>query len=88
MLINGSLGYRGDLIVVGVPKGSVWSLSLSDVPIVRAPHSNIGLHNFSGSNYQPVNPPAEPKPVSDNAAALERQMRPRQINDTKAQRRQ
>jgi hypothetical protein len=31
MLINASIGYRGDLIVVAVPKASVWNLTLSDV---------------------------------------------------------
>jgi hypothetical protein len=50
-----SLGYRGDLMVVCVPKGSVWNLTLSDQPIVRAREQPFW--NFSGSNYKPVNPP-------------------------------
>jgi hypothetical protein len=43
MLINGSLGYRGDLIVVACPKGSQWSLTLSDVPNPRTADADIGL---------------------------------------------
>ncbi len=36
MLIgNHDLGYRGALVVVAVPKGSQWSLTLSDVPSPR-----------------------------------------------------
>jgi hypothetical protein len=30
---NQSLDYRGDLVVVCIPKGSVFSLTLSDIPI-------------------------------------------------------
>jgi hypothetical protein len=33
---NSSLAYRGQLIVQSVPRGSVWALSLSDVPFVKA----------------------------------------------------
>ena len=32
-----SVPYRGELRVLCVPKGSVWELTLSDVPFVRAP---------------------------------------------------
>jgi len=38
--------------------------------------------NFSGSNHVPVNPPASPK-VSDRASALERNLLPRQLNDSR-----
>jgi hypothetical protein len=34
-LVNGSLSYSDQLIVVAVSLGSVWSLTLSDVPNVR-----------------------------------------------------
>jgi hypothetical protein len=37
MVVNRSISYRGGLIVVAVPKGSSWSLTLSDVPTVRSP---------------------------------------------------
>jgi hypothetical protein len=40
VLINASLGYRGELMIVCVPKGSVWELTLSDQPYVRAPVTN------------------------------------------------
>jgi hypothetical protein len=56
---NASIGYTGDLEVQCMPKGSTWSLTLSDVPNVRAPMPPC--INFTGSNYRPVNPPAAPK---------------------------
>jgi hypothetical protein len=59
MIVNGSLGYAGGLTIVGVPRGSVWSLTLSDAPVVRAP--STPSWNFSGANYKPHNPPAAPK---------------------------
>jgi hypothetical protein len=34
---NASVGYRGELMVVCVPRGSIWELSLSDVPFKVAP---------------------------------------------------
>jgi hypothetical protein len=37
VLSNASVGYRGELMIVCVPKGSVWELTLSDQPFVRAP---------------------------------------------------
>ena len=37
LVINSSISYRGALEVVCVPRGSTWSLTLSDVPNVRAP---------------------------------------------------
>jgi hypothetical protein len=40
MLVNSSIGYRGQFVIVVVPKGSTWSLTISDLP-VRAP-SEIG----------------------------------------------
>jgi hypothetical protein len=39
VLINASVGYRGDLTVVCVPKGSVWQITLSDVPFVKTVES-------------------------------------------------
>jgi len=41
MVVNRSIGYRGDLIVVWVPKGSQWSLTLSDQPNFRAADADI-----------------------------------------------
>ena len=39
VLTNASIGYRGELMVVCVPKGSVWEISLSDVPFVKTVES-------------------------------------------------
>ncbi len=36
-IVNNSLPYKGDLVVVSVPRGSQWKLSLSDVPNPIAP---------------------------------------------------
>ncbi len=35
-LVNSSIAYRGQLTVVAVPRGSQWTLTLSDQPNVRA----------------------------------------------------
>jgi hypothetical protein len=35
-VVNQSLRYRGQLIVQCVPRGSIWSLTLSDIPVVRS----------------------------------------------------
>jgi hypothetical protein len=32
MVVSGGIRYSGDLTVVAVPKGSQWSLTLSDIP--------------------------------------------------------
>ena len=37
VLESASIGYRGELVVVCVPKGSVWEISLSDIPYVPPP---------------------------------------------------
>jgi hypothetical protein len=36
---NASVGYRGNLTIVCVPKGSVWEITLSDVPFVKTVES-------------------------------------------------
>ena len=36
-VVNQSLRYHGALIIQAVPRGSIWELSLSDVPYVRTP---------------------------------------------------
>jgi hypothetical protein len=59
MLVNASLGYAGGLMIVGVARGSQWSLTLSDTANVRAPERPFW--NFNNANYKPVNPPAAPK---------------------------
>lgn len=59
VITGGSFPYRGGLKIICVPRGSEWSLTLSDMPVARQlPPSDV---NFSGSNYVPVNPPASPK---------------------------
>jgi hypothetical protein len=35
-----SIGYRGELKVICVPRGSEWSVTLSDVPVPRPPYVN------------------------------------------------
>jgi hypothetical protein len=35
VLESASIGYRGELMVVCCPKGSVWEITLSDVPFVK-----------------------------------------------------
>jgi hypothetical protein len=42
MVANHSLGYRGELLVVAVPRGSTWSLTISDVENPRAPPPTPG----------------------------------------------
>jgi hypothetical protein len=53
------IGFHGDLTIVAVPRGSQWSITLSDQPNVRAPEQPSW--NFSGANTTPVNPPPSPK---------------------------
>jgi hypothetical protein len=60
LFVNTSIGYRGDLTVIAVPKGWTFAVTLSDAPIVRPPMTPEW--NFSGANYTPVNPPAAKKP--------------------------
>jgi hypothetical protein len=43
---NNGFPYRGALVVVAVPRGSEWSLTLSGVPVVRAPRSYSDGANF------------------------------------------
>ena len=42
MAINSSIQYRGELVIVGVPRGSTWRLTVSDVENVRAPPPPTG----------------------------------------------
>jgi hypothetical protein len=57
------------------------------VPIVRAPpaYSDGNFGSYPDYRHSRKRPPLdrEREPVSDRAAALERQMLPRQINDTR-----
>jgi hypothetical protein len=62
-----SLAYRGDLKVVCVPKGSTWSVTLSDVPNPRAPPpAIIGVQFGGGFGYKHIppwwQPPGDPPP--------------------------
>ena len=36
------MGYRGDLVVVCVPRGSTWSLTLSDVALSQKERNELG----------------------------------------------
>ena len=43
---NASIGYAGDLEVQCLPKGSTWSLTLSDAPLDRPPRLYSDKANF------------------------------------------
>jgi hypothetical protein len=42
LISNASFPYAGRLRIICVPKGSAWSVTLSDVPTVRAPSATPG----------------------------------------------
>ena len=47
VVVNGGLDYAGELQVVAVPRGSTWSITLSDDAASRvppAPSGKVGLH--------------------------------------------
>jgi hypothetical protein len=35
LITGGSIGFKGQLMIIAVPRGSTWALTLSDVPVVR-----------------------------------------------------
>ena len=80
LVINSSLSYRGALEVVCVPKGSQWSLTLSDVPNPRAPTrvGPGGPHVFNQADGswgghkpgQDTQPPAPPLLLSREMAKV------------------
>ena len=80
-IVDGNFPYKGALKMLSVPKGSTWQVSVSDIPNDRA--AAPVEHNFSGSNLFRMRRPPAPKPVSDRAAALERQMLPRQLSNSR-----
>ena len=46
LIVNHSLQFRGRLVVQCVPRGAVYQLSISDVPVSRLPRSNVDGANF------------------------------------------
>jgi hypothetical protein len=46
LLTDGNLPFRGDLTIVCLPRGSVWEVSVSDTPNVRAPRPYSDGANF------------------------------------------
>jgi len=56
MLVNASVGYRGSLVVVAVPKGSVWNLSISDVP-VNPINGALGVWGILGQSLRALSRP-------------------------------
>ena len=52
-LASGNLPFRGRLRVVSVPRGSIWQLEISDVPVVRTPRAYAGTAFSTGFNYIP-----------------------------------
>jgi hypothetical protein len=57
MVSNGNLPYRGDLIVQCVPRGSTWTLTLSDISNLRAPAPPDGVPFGSYPDYRHGAPP-------------------------------
>ena len=55
VLLNRSLPYAGDLQIVCVPRGSTWSITLSDIPYIPPP---------------PTWPPTFPREAEERVAAL------------------
>jgi hypothetical protein len=78
-IVDGNFPYKGALKIVSVPKGSTWQVSVSDIPNDRAP---APVEHNSAARIMFRAPPPAPKPVSDRAAALERQMLPRQLSNS------
>ena len=78
-IVDGNFPYKGALKIVSVPKGSTWQVSVSDIPNDRAP---APVEQISAARIMFRAPPPAPKPVSDRAAALERQMLPRQLSNS------
>jgi hypothetical protein len=77
MLVNSSIGYRGQLVIVVVPKGSTWSLTISDLP-VRAP-SEIGPGSPHVANQH--DGVWGHKPASERRAAFEANAFPRKMDE-------
>jgi hypothetical protein len=63
-IVNASLPYAAQLIVLSVPKGSAWSMDLSDVPVIRVSEP-VGARGVAYG--------------SDKRTAFERAMRARQL---------
>jgi hypothetical protein len=78
-IVDGNFPYKGALKIVSVPKGSTRQVSVSDIPNDRAP---APVEQISAARIMFCAPPPAPKPVSDRAAALERQMLPRQLSNS------
>jgi hypothetical protein len=51
--------YSGDLVVVAVPKGSVWSLTLSDLPNPRSTHATHAGARKAAAMIKAATSPAE-----------------------------
>ena len=56
-----SIAYVGDLQVVCVPKGSTWSLTLSDTPIIRPPRDSDKANYGDFPSWRHSQKPALPR---------------------------
>jgi hypothetical protein len=63
VLNNASVSYPGELTVVCVPKGSVWEITLSDIPYVRAPVTAAEWWSSLTGKSKPVSGQPELEPV-------------------------
>jgi hypothetical protein len=55
VLVSASIGYRGELQIICVPKGSVWEIQLSDIPFVKTVESfDSYIARISGREPVPV----------------------------------
>lgn len=56
-ITNRSLGFRGNLIIRAVPRGSVWQVTLSDVPVARSALATASWEAWSRSLREKIIPP-------------------------------
>ena len=77
VLANASVPYLGDLEIICVPRGSIWSITLSDAPFVRT----LSPHMIFGGNYTPVHSPAGPKVIDQHRGAKETARRAKAMLD-------
>ena len=72
MIVNSSIGYRGEMVVTCVPRGSAWSLTLSDVRNRRPAPATPGwalsgafgdYPSYRHSRPAPLLPINSPEPV-------------------------
>jgi hypothetical protein len=63
VLNNASVSYPGELQIICIPRGSVWEITLSDIPYVRAPVTAAEWWNGLTGKSRPVSGQPEFEPV-------------------------